>query len=125
MTVYELNSEQYKELCQRYITEFWTDDEYGTESPSWEDLACADELVSEDVIYRYYDGVDFVEEDFSCAKGVYVDGIIDVLTNKWYIDCLVYNIPVSPSDVRDIVEELFELKREKEKWEGKERCENM
>ena len=36
-------------------------------------------------------------------------GIIDVLTSKWYLDCLTYNIPVSPSDVRDIVEELVEM----------------
>ena len=68
MTVRELNREQYKELCQRYITEFWTDLEDGTMSPSWEDLACADELVAEDVIYDYYDGIDFVEEDFSAVS---------------------------------------------------------
>ena len=36
-------------------------------------------------------------------------GLIDVLTSKWYLDCLTYNIPVSPSDVRDIVEELVEM----------------
>ena len=69
MTVQELNHEQYKELCQTYIVEHWTDDEHGTSSPSWYDLAHADELVSEDVIYRYYDGVDFVPEDFGCSKG--------------------------------------------------------
>ena len=68
MTVRELNAEQYKELCQRYITEFWTDDEHDTTSPSLNDLLCADELVSEDVIYRYYDGIEFVEEDFFCGK---------------------------------------------------------
>ena len=38
MTVQELNQEQYKELCQRYITEFWTDFEHGTQSPSLDDL---------------------------------------------------------------------------------------
>lgn len=68
MTVRELNREQYKELCQRYITEFWTDDEHGTTSPSIGELACADELVSEDVIYRYYDGIYFTEDDFFCSK---------------------------------------------------------
>ena len=68
MTVQELNREQYKELCQRYITEFWTDSVNGTKSPSLDDLLCADELVSEDVIYNYYDGVNFVEEDFFCSK---------------------------------------------------------
>lgn len=68
MTVRELNREQYKELCQRYITEFWTDDEHGTTSPSAYELACADELVDENVIYNYYEGVNFVEEDFFCSK---------------------------------------------------------
>lgn len=42
-----------------------------------------------------------------------MDKIIDVLTNKWVLDCLVYNLPVSPSDVRDIVEELVQMKKEK------------
>lgn len=42
-----------------------------------------------------------------------MDNIIDVLTNKWYLDCLVYNIPVNPSDVRDIVEELIQMKKDK------------
>ena len=68
MTVQELNRDQYKELCQRYITEFWTDDEHHTTSPSAYELACADELVDENIIYDYYDGVNFVEEDFFCSK---------------------------------------------------------
>ena len=54
MTVRELNREQYKELCQDYITRFWTDFEKETTSPYWGDLACADELVSEDIIYNHY-----------------------------------------------------------------------
>jgi hypothetical protein len=41
-----------------------------------------------------------------------MDKLIDVLVNKWYTDCLVYNIPVSPSDIRDIVEELLSMKKE-------------
>ena len=41
-----------------------------------------------------------------------MNGIIDVLTNKWHTDCLVYNIPLNPSDVRDIVEELVLMKAE-------------
>ena len=69
MTVRELNREQYKELCQDYITRFWTDLEKGTTSPSRGDLACADELVSEDIIYNYYDGIEVTEDDFFCEKG--------------------------------------------------------
>lgn len=68
MKVQELNQEQYKELCQQYITDFWSDFEDGTESPSFYDLACADELVSQDVIYKHYDGVNFTEDDFFSGK---------------------------------------------------------
>lgn len=68
MTVRELNRDQYKQVCQDYITRFWTDDEYGTSGPSMSELACADELVSEDVIFRSYDGINFTEDDFFCSK---------------------------------------------------------
>lgn len=46
-----------------------------------------------------------------------MDKIAEILANKWYFDCLVYNIPVSKSDVKDTVEELLELKKEKEELE--------
>ena len=68
MTIQELNQDQYKELCQRYITEFWTDSEHGTTSPSLGELACADELVDPNIIYDYYTWINFVEEDFFCSK---------------------------------------------------------
>ena len=68
MTVRELNKEQYKELCQKYITDFWTDFENGTSTPSYYDLAFADKLVTEDVIYRHYDGINFTEDDFFCSQ---------------------------------------------------------
>lgn len=42
-----------------------------------------------------------------------MDKVMDVLINKWYTDCLVYNIPVSSSDIRDIVEELRKMIKEK------------
>lgn len=44
-----------------------------------------------------------------------MDKIIEILAGKWHTDCLVYNIPVSPSDVKDIVEELVSMKKEEEK----------
>lgn len=70
MTVRELNPAQYKELCQDYITRFWADDEHDTTEPSWYDLACADEIVAEDIIYKYYDGIEFTDDDFTCSKEV-------------------------------------------------------
>lgn len=69
MTVRELNREQYKELCQRYITEFWTDLCEGTNSPSYYDLVYADEYVDPEIIYNYYDGIEFTEDDFFCMAG--------------------------------------------------------
>lgn len=46
-----------------------------------------------------------------------MDNFVDKLVEKWYEDCLMYNIPVSPSDVRDIVENLVLIKNAKEDWE--------
>lgn len=68
MNIYELNERQYLELCQDYITRFWVDDEYGSNSPSFNDLIHADELVDPTVIIKYYEGIDFVEDDFLCNK---------------------------------------------------------
>lgn len=68
MSSRELNQNQFKELCQAYITEHWTDNENGTTSPSYNDLACADELVDEEVIHKYYSGINFSEDDFFSGK---------------------------------------------------------
>lgn len=38
-----------------------------------------------------------------------MENIINTLRDKWYDDCLVHNIPVSPGEVKDIVEELVEM----------------
>lgn len=43
-----------------------------------------------------------------------MEKVMRILANKWYTDCLVYDIPVSPSDVKDVVEELVQMKIEKE-----------
>lgn len=61
MTVQELNDNQYKQLCQRYIIDMF---EFEGEEPSYYDLIYADELVSRDVIYSYYKGINFVQDDF-------------------------------------------------------------
>ena len=46
-----------------------------------------------------------------------MDNFVDKLVEKWHEDCLMYDIPVSPSDVRDIVENLVLTKKAKEDWE--------
>ena len=38
-----------------------------------------------------------------------MENIIKTLRDKWYEDCLKYNIPVSPGEVKDVVEELVEM----------------
>ena len=48
-----------------------------------------------------------------------MDNIVDKLVDKWYKDCLIYDIPVSPSDVKDIVENLILTKHSKKKTGNK------
>lgn len=37
------------------------------DAPSYDDMANADDIVPDDVIFDYYSGVDFCEEDLWCA----------------------------------------------------------
>ena len=70
MNVRELNADKMRELKERYLCILADEGTYAEvmdvdyDEPSYSDLAHADELVSDDVIYRQWDGVDFVEEDF-------------------------------------------------------------
>lgn len=41
--------------------------------------------------------------------------MIQTLKEKWYQDCVNYDIPVSPSDIEDIIEDLLATKESKEK----------
>ena len=41
-----------------------------------------------------------------------MEGTIQILTEKWYEDCLKYDITVSPTDVKDIIEELIRMIKE-------------
>ena len=66
MKVEDLTKDEYLELCQHYISEFWSDSEHGTTSPSTGDLAAADELVDRSIIENYYAGIEFAKEDFFC-----------------------------------------------------------
>ena len=58
MHVRELNREQLTELKQRHLMDT-------ADSPSYGELAAADELVPDEVIFERYEGTDFVEEDFT------------------------------------------------------------
>ena len=62
MTVRELTQEQLDELKVAYVTDQAVK---RGEFPSYGELAASTE-VSNEVIFDYYDGIHFVEEDFFC-----------------------------------------------------------
>lgn len=70
MNVTELNREQLTFLKQAYMTQLADEGAFAEvfevdyDEPSYADLANADELVPDDVIFDHYKGTDFVEEDF-------------------------------------------------------------
>ena len=76
MEIRELSSEQMLELKQRYLTQLADEGSYAEilgvdyDEPSYWDLAHADKIVPDDLIFRQYEGVDFVPEDFFCAANV-------------------------------------------------------
>lgn len=61
MTVYELNAEQLQCLKQSYLVQ--KRDE-ANEPCYMSELADADNLISNDEIYREYEGISFTEDDF-------------------------------------------------------------
>lgn len=76
MEIRELSNEQMLELKQMYLTQLADEGSYAEilgvdyDEPSYWDLAHADEIVPDDLIFRQYEGVDFVPEDFFCAANV-------------------------------------------------------
>ena len=67
MKVTELNRDQLVQLKQRYLTD-WYDSLPEPGSPSMGELLTADLLVEDETIFDYFDGIDFVEEDFTCGS---------------------------------------------------------
>ena len=63
MTVYDLNRDQLIELKQQYLTNF------SGEEPSYEELADADEIITDEQIYRYCGDMEFSPDDFFCSAG--------------------------------------------------------
>lgn len=66
MTVYDLNRDQLIELKEHMLTERY--DERG-ESPSWGDLAEADDIISDEEVFEEYGGTQFSMDDFFCTAG--------------------------------------------------------
>ena len=73
MDVLELSREQLIELKQDYLEQLANEGTFAEvldvdyDEPSYWDLANADDIVPDDVIFRQYEGVDFVTDDFFCS----------------------------------------------------------
>lgn len=71
MKVTELTREQLTQLKQRYLGILADEGTFAEvldvdyDEPSYGDLANADEIVPDEVVFRQWDGTDFVEEDFA------------------------------------------------------------
>ena len=71
MNVFELNREQLIQLKQNYLVQLADEglfaEMFGVDydAPSWGDMANADELVPDDVIFEHYRDSRFVKDDFS------------------------------------------------------------
>lgn len=63
MKATELNREQLICLKQQYIVD-WYDTLPWRESPSMKELAEADKTIPDDLVFDYFEGIDFVPEDF-------------------------------------------------------------
>ncbi len=64
MKVTELNREQLICLKERYLCDWY--DSIG-DTPSWEELANADDFVADETIFYYFEGTEFVPEDFTTS----------------------------------------------------------
>lgn len=70
MDVRDLNREQLTKLKAGYLVKLSNEGSFAEvfgvdyDSPSWHDIANADSLVPDDVVFDEYAGTDFVEEDF-------------------------------------------------------------
>ena len=73
MNVYELNKEQMLELKQRYLEMLADEGNYASvlnvdyDEPSYWDLANADDIVPDDIIFTHYEDTCFVPDDFFCT----------------------------------------------------------
>jgi hypothetical protein len=73
MDVLQLSREQIVELKGNYLMQLADEGTFAEvlgadyDAPSYWDMANADEIVPDDVIFKNYDGVNFVNDDFFCT----------------------------------------------------------
>ena len=71
MDVRDLSREQLAQLKGNYLCQLADEGIFAEitgrdyDAPSYYDMAFADEIVPDDVIFEHYEGFSFVEEDFS------------------------------------------------------------
>ena len=76
MDVHELSKEQLVELKQYYLEQLANEGSYAEvldvdyNEPSYWDLANADEIVPDCVIFKHYEGFCFVNDDFFCTANI-------------------------------------------------------
>lgn len=72
MTVRELTRHQLMELKEHYLVQLDDSGELeevaGLDSLSYMALANADEIITDEMIFEHYDGIDFVEDDFIVSR---------------------------------------------------------
>lgn len=61
MKVTELNREQLISLKERYLIDWYDSID---QCPSWDELADADNIIQDDLVFEYFEGIEFVPEDF-------------------------------------------------------------
>ena len=75
MDIRELSKDQMHELKERYLMKLADEGSFAEvldvdyNEPSYGDLTNADEIVPDDVIFREYEGICFVPDDFFCTAG--------------------------------------------------------
>jgi hypothetical protein len=123
MKVTELNRTQLKELKERYlinladenIYDLWMGVDY--KGPSWSDLANADKLISDETIFKEFEGINFVEEDFVSRRvrimGGYDEGResvqADVQKIVWMIDHACRKDDLNNKSKTELVELLSDV----------------
>lgn len=74
MNVHDLNKEQMLELKQRYLMQLTDEGSFADvldvdyNEPSQWDLANAEDIVPDDVVFRQYTDVYFTPDDFFCTE---------------------------------------------------------
>ena len=69
MKVHELTRDQLVELKQRYLCDWYDSYPFDHNGPSYQELADADTIIPDDLVFDYFDGFDFVPDDFACTAG--------------------------------------------------------